>query len=138
MFRTQTGIYILLFVISSVFVSLTAQASGKDSNSKRDNTIYPVRIKQVVSNPREYNDKKVSLEGEVVKVKYTTSSKDEPFTIFRLKDGDDNVVNVYYEDEHLPISRGDKVKIMGRFKKQKSYFLYKIKNVIKARTVDLI
>jgi len=138
MFSTQRGIYILLFGISLVLVSLNAQAAGKDSNSKRDNTIYPVQIKQVVANPREYNDKKVSLEGEVVKVKYTRSSKDEPFTIFRLKDGDDNIVNVYYEDKHLPISKGDKVKIMGRFKKQKSYFLYKIKNVIKARTVELI
>jgi RecJ-like exonuclease len=138
MFRALTGIFILLFVLSSAVMSLSSQASGKDSSSKRDNTIYPVQIKQVVSNPREYNDKKVSLEGEVVKVKYTTSSKDEPFTIFRLKDGDDNIVNVYYEDEHLPISKGDKVKIMGRFKKQKSYFLYKVKNVIKARTVEMI
>ena len=138
MFRAPTGIFILLLVLSSAVVSLSSQASAKDPGSKRDNTIYPVRIKQVVSNPGEYNDKKVSLEGEVVKVKYTKSSKDEPFTIFRLKDGDDNIVNVYYEDKHLPISKGDKVKIMGRFKKQKSYFLYKIKNVIKARTVELI
>lgn len=138
MYRTLTGIYVFLFLIIAVVVSISAHAGDNDSNTKRDNNIYPVQIKQVVANPGEYNDKKVSLEGEVIKVKYTKSSKDEPFTIFRLKDGDDNIVNVYYEDEHLPIAKGDKVKIMGRFKKQKSYFLYKIKNVIKARTVESI
>ena len=137
--RTCTGIYVFLFVLVVAALSISAHAADKGSSTaKQDDKIYPVQIKQVVANPGDYNGKKVSLEGEVIKVKYTKSSKDEPFTIFRLKDGDDNEVNVYYEDEHLPISKGDTVKIMGRFKKQKSYFLYKIKNVIKARTVELI
>ena len=38
----------------------------------------------------------------------------------------------------LDISKGDTVKIVGKFWKEKSYFFYKIKNVIKARTVDVI
>ncbi len=36
------------------------------------------------------------------------------------------------------LSQGDKVKIKGRYKKEKKYLLYKIKNVIKARTVEKI
>ena len=66
------------------------------------------------------------------------SSKGEPFTLFRMNDGNDNEVRVYYEDEHLSLSKGDKVKIKGRYKKEKKYLLYKIKNVIKARTVEEI
>lgn len=104
----------------------------------KDDQILSVRIEDVVSAPGEYNGKKVALEGKVMKVEYTKSHKGEPFTIFKLKDPENNEVNVYYEDEHLPISKGDRVKIMGRFRKEKNYFLYKIKNVIKARTVELI
>lgn len=138
MHRSLNGLYILLFIIAAA-VSVSAHAADDDtSTARKDDRIYPVQIKEVVRHPGEYNGRKVSLEGEVIKVKYTKSSRDEPFTIFKLKDADDNEVNVYYEDEHLPLSKGDKVKIMGRFKKQKSYFLYKIKNVIKARTVEPI
>jgi len=50
-----------------------------------------------------------------------------------MNDGNDNEVRVYYEDEHLSLSKGEKVKIKGRYKKEKKYLLYKIKNVIKAR-----
>lgn len=95
-----------------------------------------VTIDKLVSNPKEYNNQRVELEGFVDKVEYTKSSKGEPFTLFRLNDGTDNEVRVYYEDEHLALSKGDKVKIQGRYKKQKKYLLYKIKNVIKARTVE--
>jgi hypothetical protein len=100
--------------------------------------VLEVRIKDVVSNPGEYNGKKVSLEGKVAKVDYRNSSKGEPFTIFKLKDSENNEVGVYFEDRRLPLSKGDRVKIMGRFWKEKSYFLYKIKNVIKAGTVEII
>jgi hypothetical protein len=113
-------------------------ARAEQAAAPKESPVLEVRIKDVVSNPGEYNGKKVSLEGKVAKVDYRKSSKGEPFTIFKLKDAENNEVGVYYEDERLPISKGDTVKIMGRFWKEKSYFLYKIKNVIKARTVDII
>jgi hypothetical protein len=104
----------------------------------KESPVLEVSIKDVVSNPGEYNGKRVSLEGKVAKVDYRNSSKGEPFTIFKLKDPENNEVGVYFEDQRLPLSKGDRVKIVGRFWKEKSYFLYKIKNVIKARTVDVI
>ena len=95
-----------------------------------------VTIQQLVSDPKGYDGQRVTLEGFVDKVEYTKSGKGEPFTHIRMDDGTDNEVRVYYEDEHLALSTGDKVKIQGRYKKQKKYLLYKIKNVIKARTVE--
>ena len=97
-----------------------------------------VNISEVVSDPKQYEGVKVTLEGVVNKVKYTKSSKGEDFTVFELKDTDGNKVGVYYEDEHLPIKKGDTVRISGKFRKEKKYFLYKVKNVIKARTVELV
>ena len=113
-------------------------ARAEQTPAPKESPVLEVQIKDVVSNPGEYNGKKVALEGKVAKVDYRNSTKGEPFTIFKLKDSENNEVGVYFEDERLPISKGDRVKIMGRFWKEKSYFLYKIKNVIKARTVDII
>lgn len=125
-----------LLAVFSLLVSPFLQAA--ETPAPKESPVLEVRIKDVVSNPGEYNGKKVALEGKVAKVDYRNSSKGEPFTVFKLKDSENNEVGVYFEDQRLPISKGDRVKIMGRFWKEKSYFLYKIKNVIKARTVDII
>ena len=122
----------------TVILLLLSPARAEQPSTAIDSPVIEVSIKDVVSNPGEYNGKKVSLEGKVTKVDYRNSSKGELFTVFRLKDSENNEVGVYVEDERLPLSKGDRVKIMGKFWKEKSYFLYKIKNVIKARTVDII
>jgi hypothetical protein len=113
-------------------------ARAEQTPAPKGSPVFEVSIKDVVSNPGEYDGKKVSLEGKVTKVDYRNSSKGEQFTIFKLKDSEDNEVRVYYQDERRSISKGDKVKIMGRFWEEKSYFLFKIKNVIRARTVDIL
>lgn len=113
-------------------------ARAAETPVPKESPVLEVQIKDVVTNPGEYNGKKVALEGKVAKVDYRKSTKGELFTVFKLKDSENNEVGVYFEDQRLPISKGDRVKIMGRFWKEKSYFLYKIKNVIKAGTVDII
>ena len=123
---------------AALILPFPSLSRAEQQSAAKDSPILEVSIKDVVSNPGEYNGKKVSLEGKVAKVDYRNSSKGEPFTIFRIKDSENNEVGVYFEDQRLPLSKGDRVKIMGRFWKEKSYFLYKIKNVIKARTVDII
>jgi hypothetical protein len=122
--------------VLSLFIGTLAMA--EQTPAPKESPVLEVQIKDVVSNPGEYNGKKVALEGKVAKVDYRKSAKGELFTVFKLKDAENNEVGVYYEDERLPLSKGDTVKIMGKFWKEKRYFLYKIKNVIKARTVDVI
>lgn len=117
-----------LLVSGPVFAEKSSEIPGPSD-------FKPVTMSELVSNPDRYNKERVKLVGEVTEVKYTESGKGEPFTLFKLKDENDNEVRVYYEDEHLPLSPGDEVRIMGRYKKEKSYLLYKIKNVIKARYV---
>ena len=125
--------------VLSLFISpIGTLAIAEQMPAPKESPVLEVQIKDVVSNPGEYNGKKVALEGKVAKVDYRNSTKGEPFTIFKLKDSENNEVGVYFEDERLPISKGDRVKIMGRFWKEKRYFLFKIKNVNKARTVDVI
>ena len=125
-------------VVTALVLTLQSFVKAEQTPAAKDSPVLEVSIKDVVSKPGQYNGKKVALEGKVTKVDYRNSSKGEPFTVFKLVDTENNEVGVYVEDERLPISKGDRVKIMGRFWKEKSYFLFKIKNVIKARTVDII
>lgn len=133
--KVKRAVLLLLILTFSAQTAL-ADVDDKQSSGVQPDEVISVEIEDVVSNPREYNEKKVTLEGVVKKVDYTTSSKGEPFTVFKLKDSNGNEVGVYYEDEHLPINKGDTVRIMGKFWKEKKYILYKVKNVIKARTVE--
>ena len=130
-------IRVITICLSLVFClfQVTDSFSGEAKPTPAPAEFTEVTIGELVSDPKQYNNERVTLEGFVDKVEYTKSGKGEPFTLFRLNDGTDNEIRVYYEDEHLPLSKGDKVKIQGRYKKQKNYFLYKIKNVVKARTV---
>jgi len=125
-----------LFILSLFFMlCLVPLSFSLENETTAAIEFKEVTVTELVSDPNQFNNQRVTLEGFVDKVEYTKSSKGEPFTLFRMNDGSDNEVRVYYEDEHLPLSKGDKVKIEGRYKKQKKYLLYKIKNVIKARTV---
>ena len=130
------ALLISFFIICVMSYTDSFAENPKSTPSPDDFT--DVTIEELLSNRNEYSGTRVRLEGFVDKVEYTESNKGEPFTLFRLNDGTDDEVRVYYEDEHLALSKGDKVQIQGRYKKQKKYFLYKIKNVIKARTVKKI
>ncbi|HEX3034589.1 MAG TPA: hypothetical protein VHT73_05560 [Thermodesulfobacteriota bacterium] len=97
-------------------------------------------IEAIVSNPGQYDGKVVTVEGEVEKVRHTKSFSGDSYTLFRLEDledNEDNEVGVYTKG-HLKISRGAKVRVMGKFSKEKKYVIYKFKNVIKAKEVEKI
>ena len=96
-----------------------------------------VSIKGVVSNPVYYDGKKITVEGEVEKVHYTTSDGD-PYTLFRLSDSEHNLIGVFSEG-HLLISKGTKVRVTGEFKKEEqATLIFTFKNVIEAERVDKI
>jgi len=129
---------ILSFLFIFCFIPFANIIANDANPNVEPGEFVEVTIEQLVSDPKEHNGERVTLEGFVDKIEYTKSSKGEPFTLFRMNDGTKNEVRVYYEDQHLPLSKGDKVKIQGRYQNQKKYFFYKIKNVIKARTVEKV
>ncbi|MGH7889858.1 MAG: hypothetical protein ACRENF_04835 [Thermodesulfobacteriota bacterium] len=92
-------------------------------------------IERIVSNPLYYHGKEVVVEGEVEKIKYTTSTSGNPYTLFKLHDDEKNSIGVYTKGR-IPISKGVKVKVMGKFNKEKRYAIFKFKNVIKAKEVE--
>ena len=94
-------------------------------------------IKEVVSSPDDYEGKKITVEGEVSRLKFTKSITGKPYTIFELADTSNNIINVYAEG-HLDIEKGKKLRIHGKFSTEKNYFLFKFKNVVKAKTFEIL
>lgn len=97
-----------------------------------------IPIGGLVSDPAYYDGKKVTVEGGVKEVHYTTSSSGNTYTLFKIYDSDSNEVGVYYKG-HIPISKGNKVRVMGKFSKEKrAAFFLKFKNIIRANQVEKI
>ena len=88
-----------IIVVSFLIIFCTfplINSSGEEANSNDDSDEFvEVTIEEIVSNPKTYNGQKVILEGYVGKVENTTSSKGEPFTLFKMKDAKNNEVRVY-------------------------------------------
>ncbi|MER3447389.1 MAG: hypothetical protein C4291_11370 [Candidatus Dadabacteria bacterium] len=129
--NTIKRILILTFTVF-IYLQFTAFANT-------DYTDYiQIPIKGLVSDPAYYDGKKIEVEGGVKEVRYTKSNSGNPYTLFKLYDGDQNEVGVYYKG-HLPISKGNKVRVMGKFSKEKRVaFFLKFRNIIKANQVEKI
>ena len=96
-----------------------------------------ISIKGVISNPKYYDGKNITIEGEVEKVHHMTYFSGDPYTLLRLHDGEHNKIGVYSKG-NLSINEGAKIRVTGIFKKEKGNFLIKFKNVIKAKQVEKI
>jgi hypothetical protein len=117
---------LVIIVASALHLQSAVSIQGDDLDSE---------IERIVSDPVYYHGKEVVVEGEVEKIKYTTSSSGNPYTLFKLHDDEENSVGVYTKGR-IPIFKGAKVRVMGKFKKEKRYAIFKFKNVIKAKEVE--
>lgn len=127
--RIMTILSTLLFCILFFAYLSNAQDSSVDESEST--------IKEVVSSPDEYEGKKVTVEGEVSRLKFTKSITGKPYTLFELVDPAKNMINVYAEG-HLDIEKGKKLRIHGKFSTKKNYFLFKFKNVVKAKSFEIL
>ena len=117
---------LVIMIASALYLQSTASSRADDRDSE---------IERIVSNPVYYDGREVVVEGEVKKIKYTTSSSGNPYTLFNLLDDEENSVGVYSKGR-IPIFKGTKVRVIGKFKKEKRYAIFKFKNVIKAKEVE--
>jgi hypothetical protein len=123
---------ILSTLLSSILFFAYLSNAQDDSVGVSEST-----IKEVVSYPDEYEGKKITLEGEVSRLKFTKSLTGKPYTLFELVDPAKNLINVYAEG-HLDIEKGEKLRIHGKFSTEKSYILFRFKNVVKAKSFEIL
>ena len=115
----------------SLFVGSFAMALDTTQNNST------ATIEDVVSYPYRYDGAKLTLEGQVSKVKFTKSFTGKPYTAFKLLDQENNNIYVYTKG-HLDIEKGDKLRIYGKFSKEKEYLLIRFKNVLRAISVEVL
>ena len=123
-------------VISTILAfSLFVASFALAFDTTQNNSI--ATIEDVVSYPYKYDGAELTLEGQVSKVKFTKSFTGKPYTAFKLLDQENNNINVYTKG-HLDIEKGDKLRIYGKFSKEKEYLLIRFKNVLRAMSVEIL
>ena len=119
-----TRYFVILFLCVLVFTG---------SEAKAEQAV--VSIKDVISNPESFDGKKISVEGAVSKFRYTTSRSGKPYTIFRIIDTEGNTLGIYKKGR-ISLSKGKYVRVYGKFRMKKEYFVFRFKNIIKAKRVE--
>lgn len=87
-------------------------------------------IQTILSNPNEFDGRRVEVEGTVESLRSKISGKGNPYTVFRLS-GDGESVSVYTLGDP-PLKEGDLVVVTGRFQKMRYLSQYEFKNEIDA------
>lgn len=87
-------------------------------------------IQTILTNPNEFDGRKVEVEGTVESVRSRISGKGSPYTIFQLA-GDGESVSVYAVGDQR-LSEGDVVVVTGRFQKVRYLSQYVFQNEIDA------
>ncbi len=127
---------IAIVILASVFsIFLASNFALADNIGVSVADVIEISIKGVISNPKFYDGKKITVEGEVEQVHHTTAFSGDPYTLFRMHDNENNELGVYSKG-NLSITEGSKIKVTGVFTKEKSVAFLKFKNVIKAKQVE--
>ncbi len=94
-------------------------------------------IEQVLSSRDEYHRKIFTLEGEVEELGYKKTGNGKKFTVFRFFDGEpEKWINVYARGFVRGLKNGSRIRIWGRYSKDKKYFILKRKNIMKAKKIQ--
>lgn len=95
-------------------------------------------ITQVVAEPKKYNKEVITLDGKVQDIKYKKLINGRKFTLFMLKDDNNKTLKVYARGYIKELEDGSKIRIYGRYSKEKKFVFKKFKNVMKARKIQIL
>jgi|GEM_PF-772056 len=128
--------HILKLILAIAAIMLGAYGTAYASD-KTDVEVASLEISTLVSSPSEYDGRIVAIEGKVKKVHHAFSTSGKPYTLFRLVDSDKHKVGVYTKGR-FDIKKGYVLMVMGRFRKERRYLIFRFKNVMKAHDVKLV
>ena len=96
-------------------------------------------ISQVLSSRDEFHRKVFTLEGQVGEVRFKKMATGRKFTLFWLfEDDPEKRINVYARGFVEGIQSGDRIRILGWYRKHKRYFLIKRKDIMKAKKIHIL
>ena len=127
---------IVIYLLFS-FVALAKEKEYKTYTDIGEIGSPSLTIQEVISSPREFDRAILILDGFISDVEYKTFINGKKFTYFKLRDNQDNNIKVYARGYVDGLIDGSKIRIYGRYSKSKKYFFKKLKNVMKARKIQI-
>lgn len=95
-------------------------------------------ISQVLSARDEFHKKVFTLEGNVGEIKFKEMRNGKKFTLFWFFEDDPKKrINVYARGFVEGIQNGSRIRILGWYRKHERYFLFKRKNIMKAKKIHI-
>ena len=96
-------------------------------------------ISQVLSSRDEFHRKVFILEGRVGKIQFKEMKNGRKFTLFWLfQDDPEKRINVYARGFVKGIQTGSKIRVLGWYRKHKKVFLFKRKDIMKAKKIHVL
>ena len=138
--KKYAKIALVLFIIG-FFPAVHALAA--ENQYKNFTDIGPIEhseltIEEVVSEPGRFNKEIITVDGKVQDIKFKKMINGKKFTLFRLKDENNKTLKVYARGFIEELKDGSKIRIHGRYSKEKKYVFKKFKNVMKARKIQIL
>ena len=138
---SKYGTYTLILFLIGILLSSSAFAG--DNKYKNFTDVGPLEepeltISEVLSNPNRFNKEVITLDGKVTELKYKKLFNGKKFTLFKIKGDDNKTVKVYARGYVEGLEVGSKIRIYGRYSKEKKFVFKKYKNVMKARKIHFL
>jgi DNA polymerase III alpha subunit len=112
-----------------IILVLTVVLCGNFSDAAQETT-----VEKTLANKDSFDGKEVSVSGTVSKLKLKTSKGGNEYTTFSLINGSGVSLNVFVWG-HSKIKEGQKVKVIGTYRKDKKVGRYTFYNEIEATEV---
>ena len=135
------SVSILLALLCIFVLSLPVHTGEKEYKSYTDIGYIEksdITIRDVVEHPDKFHRDVITLDGQITEIDYKKMITGRKFTLFNLSDGLDNEIKVYARGYIKNIDKGTKIRITGRYSKEKSFLFTTYPNVMKARKVYIL
>ena len=96
-------------------------------------------ISRVLSSRDEFHRKVFILEGQVGEIRFKEMKNGRKFTLFWLFQNDpEKRINVYAKGFVEGIQTGSKIRVLGWYRKHKKVFLFRRKDIMKAKKIHIV
>ena len=133
-----------LLSVSFLLLALSTSSNAEEKGYKTYTDIGEIEepaltIPEVLDFPDKFHKEIITLDGKVGEIKFKETGNGRKFTLFRFFDNDpERAINVYARGFVEGINSGSRIRIWGRYSKQKRYFLFKRKNIMKAKKIQFL
>ncbi len=136
--KRRNTIYLILFAILILPVSsYSAETEYKDYTDIGVIEDPVVPIEDIFQNRSNYHREIIVIEGKLSKLEYKSIIGGKKFTLFIIENDLGNKIKVYARGTVQGLDEGSDIRVYGRYSKSKKFGFNKLKNVMKAKKIQI-